>query len=65
VEAGMIVRGGVLHHEFVVAGFDRVACDLCDERRHRHFDVELDHVGDGMELNVHDLVLEGHEADEH
>lgn len=35
-----------------------------DERGHGHFDVEFDHVGDGVELDVDDLVAEEHEADE-
>ena len=54
-----------MHHEFVVAGFDGVTSYLGDEGGHGHFDVELYHVGDWVELDVDDLVLEGHEADEH
>ena len=54
-----------MHHELVVASFDGVTGDLGDEGGHGHFDVELYHVGDWVELDVDDLVLEGHEADEH
>ena len=35
-----------------------------DEGGHGHFDVELDHVDDWVELDVYDLVLEEHETDE-
>jgi hypothetical protein len=34
-----------------------------DEGGHGHFDVEFDHVDDGVELDVDDLVFEEHEAD--
>ena len=40
-------------------------CEAYDKRGHGHFDVELDHVGDRVELDVHDLVLQEHETDEH
>lgn len=39
--------------------------ELGDEGCHGKLDVQLHHVGDGMELNVDDLVTKGHEADEH
>ena len=42
-----------------------MASYLGDKGSHGHFNVELYHVGDGMELNVDDLVFEGHKADEH
>lgn len=35
-----------------------------DEGGHGHFNVELDNVDDGVELDVYDLVFEEHEADE-
>jgi len=35
-----------------------------DEGGHGHFDVELDHVDDRVELDVYDLVLEEHKTDE-
>lgn len=41
---------------FVNGGFG----ELFDEGRHGHFDVEFYHVGDGVELDVDDLVGEGH-----
>jgi hypothetical protein len=65
VEMRVVVRGGVLDHELVVASFDGVARYFCNEGGHGHFDVEFYHVGDRVELDIHDLVFEGHEADEH
>lgn len=50
-------------HGHVVVGL--AAGEADDERGHGHFDIELDDVGDGMELDVHDLVLEEHEPDKH
>ena len=35
-----------------------------NQRGHGHFNVELDHVDDGVELDIDDGVLEEHEADE-
>jgi hypothetical protein len=34
-----------------------------NERGHGHFDVEFDHVDDGVELDVYDWVFKKHEAD--
>ena len=44
--------------------FCAAACELDDERGHGHFDVELDHVGYRVKLDVDDWVGEEHEADE-
>lgn len=56
-------RGGTeIFRVHVVLGFTLGEAD--DKRGHGHFDVELDHVDDGMELDVDDGVLEEHETDD-
>ena len=44
---------------------DRRLGNFGNERCHRDFDVEFYHVGYRVELDVDNLIFEGHEADEH
>lgn len=65
--SGASVRFGVggaveFFEVHVVLGFALGEAD--DERGHGHFNVELDHVDNGVELDVDNLVVEEHEADE-
>lgn len=55
------VRGAVLFEVDVVLRF--ALREAHDEGGHGHFDVELYHVDDRVELDVYDGVLEEHEAD--
>lgn len=59
---GIVGRALELLGVHVVFGFSLGEAD--DERGHGHFDVEFDDVDDGVELDVDDLVLEEHEADQ-
>ena len=61
----MVARGRIIDHELIVACFNGVERDLGDERSHGHLDVELDHVGNWVELDVHNFIPHGHEAEEH
>ena len=49
----------------MVVWLDGLAGEFGDEGRHGHFDVEFDHVCDGVELDVDEWVFEKHETDEH
>lgn len=59
-----LVVARVRHGWVVVVGV-LTLCEASDEFGHGHFDVELDHVCDGVELDVDDLVGKRHETNEH
>jgi hypothetical protein len=61
----LIFRGTVFEFVLVHVVFGLAAGKTYDEGGHGHFDIEFDHVGDGMELDVDNLIPQKHEADKH
>jgi hypothetical protein len=59
-----LVVARVRHGGVVVVGV-LTLCEAGNELGHGHFDVELDHVCDGVELDVDDLVWKRHETNKH
>ena len=64
IDVRMSVRGR-LDPDLVISVVDCASREFGNQRGHGELDVEFHDVGDGVELDVDDLVFEGHEADEH